>query len=93
MQFRETLDEAGYSLCGTLPDGSVIVKEYGGPLEVYHPNDNYAGHVLVIGNVGHEFVRTATTTDILAAVVNDPRPEDFELENRKHQARMEGWKE
>lgn len=94
MQFRETLDEAGYSLCGTLPNGSVIVKaDSGGPLEVYHPTENLAGYVLVIWEKCYEFVRNATTTDILNAVVNDPRPEDFELENRRQLARMKGWKE
>ena len=64
-QIRETLEEANCHLVGTLPNGGVIVFDHDtNKADVYQEHDDHAGWTLEIEGVGHEFVRTATSTDL-----------------------------
>ena len=56
-QFRETLAEAGYHIAGR--DGEeVILADGAGKLEVWVAKNDYAGYVIDIDGIGHEFCRS-----------------------------------
>jgi len=54
-QYRENLEDTGYLVRGKV-DGAVVLQKPGSPLEHWRPNDQYAGYVVVIDGIGHEFV-------------------------------------
>jgi hypothetical protein len=55
-QRRETLEEAGYVIVARLEDKELILADKDGKREVWAANDDYAGYVIVVDNVGYEFV-------------------------------------
>ena len=55
-QYRETLEEAGYTVATKLEDGEVILADEGGALSLWVARDDFAGHVVEVNGVGHEFV-------------------------------------
>ena len=60
-QRRENLEDTEYKVVGTASDGSKILEEEfstGGKYELWFPRDDFAGYVIVINGVGHEFART-----------------------------------
>lgn len=70
MQIRETLEEAGYVFVCSLEDDHVLVRDTTtspNKLEVFFKHDTCASWTLVIDGIGYEFVRQATSTDILNA--------------------------
>ncbi len=62
-QIRETLAQAGYQLVARRERDALLRNEVGG-LELFVANDDYAGYVVEIDAIGHEFVRTATHADV-----------------------------
>ena len=57
-QMRETLQEYGYRLVERPEPRHVILEDEGGNREIRVANDQFAGHVVVIGRWGYEFVRS-----------------------------------
>ena len=69
-QKRELLSESGMSLhmdgddlsfLSITPENGVILKnDKDGNLKLWIANDDFAGYVIVIDNIGHEFVTTVS---------------------------------
>lgn len=57
-QIRVTIEGEGYSLLKRLEDGAVILENEEGGFELWQENDDFAGFVLTIDDIGFEFVRT-----------------------------------
>ena len=56
-QTRVTIEEAEMFLAWVNMDGSVVLDDGDGNLELWTPNDDYAGYVIDIDGRGYEFVR------------------------------------
>lgn len=73
-QSRELLSETEYTVAGRLDGHSsdgVILKDADGKYELWVPNNHYAGYVIDIDGVGHEFVRTAAMGDLWWAGISN----------------------
>ena len=70
-QNREPLAESGYTLLAKNEDGDVILMDEDGKKELWAAKDDFAGYVLEIDGIGHEFVRTALMGDLWWAGVTD----------------------
>ena len=57
IQYRETLEESGYTVL-EIHDGYVHLMDEIGKVELWQENDDFAGYVIDIGGIGYEFVRS-----------------------------------
>ncbi len=56
-QMRETLKEANYSIYDKdFPDEIILQDNNTGIYELWAPNDDYAGYVIEINGIGHEYI-------------------------------------
>ena len=56
-QTRETLEESEYTFVSREGDEVILENEDGGK-ELFVERDDYAGYVVEIDGIGHEFVRS-----------------------------------
>lgn len=67
-QVRENIESTDLVFLRFAPDGDARVlrdirdRHY----ELWTPNDHYAGYVIVLGGLGHEFVRRLSEAEVLA---------------------------
>ena len=61
-QSREEYREAGYKLVQFNKDHTLTVKNDSGGLELWQPNDDFAGYTLEVHGFGYEFVRSLPST-------------------------------
>ena len=73
-QIREELEASGYELLETLADGEVVLLDMEGKEELWVENDDYAGYVVVINGVGHEFVCTLSAPHVFSERYSQLRP-------------------
>lgn len=59
-QTRENLRDSGYKVLRRSKEFAILEDRETGQVEYWAPNDHYAGYVIEIGGIGHEFVRTIT---------------------------------
>jgi hypothetical protein len=62
-QRREGFHEAGYTLRAYDGDRAILA-DADGQLEVWAASDDYAGYVVEIGGIGHEFVRQLMSSEL-----------------------------
>lgn len=56
-QTREELHESGYICACKFPTGDVLLIDVeANQAEIWTANDDFAGYVIVIDGVGHEFI-------------------------------------
>ncbi len=57
-QKRESLKESGYKVLRRSKDEAVLEDRETGKAELWIANDDFAGYVIEIAGVGHEFARS-----------------------------------
>lgn len=55
-QRRESISESGYKLYAIGGDFAILETK-DGKLELWYPNNDFAGYVIDIGGIGYEFAR------------------------------------
>lgn len=71
-QTREPIENTDLVFLRFAPDGDDrVLRDFTDDstrlhYELWTPSDDYAGYVIVIGGVGHEFVRRLTEAEVLA---------------------------
>jgi len=73
-QIREELGASGYGLYERLDEGEVILVDMDGKKELWVERDDYAGYVVVIDGVGHEFVCTLSAPHVFSERYSQLRP-------------------
>lgn len=65
-QIKETLEEANYSIYDKdSPDEIILQDNDTGTYELWAPNDQYAGYVIEIAGVGHEFIHEIADIELI----------------------------
>ena len=62
-QNRSTLEEEGLVLFARLNNFNVVLRDNAGKYALYTLNDHYSGHVVVIDELGYEFVSSNVDED------------------------------
>lgn len=68
-QIRQKIEDSEYSIAGRIDENQVVLTD-GTNFELYAKRNDFAGHVIVINDVGYEFVRTALAGDKWWAGIN-----------------------